>query len=139
MAHVDGCADCALARIEIGPDCIEGGGFHDHDHDGSGEHRWQDRVLEPVRKMLGLDEEGEEAFGLRAVSASWLAATTDMMVQISFRREKAVVFRGEASGVSRGCYGILVLGQSSRTRGVLLASSSRYSDDRIFGGNQRHG
>src|SRR5208282_3997930 len=43
----DGCADCALARIEIGPDCIEGGVFHHHDHDGSGEHRRQDRFLEP--------------------------------------------------------------------------------------------
>ena len=63
MAHIDGRADCALAGIEIGPDCIEGGVFHDHDHDGSGEHRRQDRVLEPVRKMLGLDEEAEGAFG----------------------------------------------------------------------------
>jgi hypothetical protein len=27
MAHVDGRADCALAGIEIGPDCIEDGIF----------------------------------------------------------------------------------------------------------------
>src|SRR6201993_3668876 len=32
--------------------------------------------------------------------------------------------------------GILVLGQSSRTSGVLLAASNRYPDDRAFGGNQ---
>jgi Txe/YoeB family toxin of Txe-Axe toxin-antitoxin module len=57
MAHVDSCADCALTGIEIGLDRVEGGIFHDHDHDGSGEHRRQDRVLEPVRKMFGLDEE----------------------------------------------------------------------------------
>jgi len=55
-AHVGGRADCALAGIEIGPDCIEGGVFHDHDHYGSGEHRRQDRVLEPVRKMLRMGQ-----------------------------------------------------------------------------------
>src|SRR5271157_1143950 len=61
MAHVDGRADCALARTEIGPDYFEA--LHDHDHERSGEHRRQDHVLEPVRKMLGLDEEAEGAFG----------------------------------------------------------------------------
>src|SRR5947207_3110595 len=34
MAHVDNRADCALTRVEISPDCIEGGVFHDHDHHG---------------------------------------------------------------------------------------------------------
>ena len=63
MAHVDGRANRALAGIELGPDCIEGGVFHDHDHDGSGEYWRQCRVFEPVRKMLGLDEEAEGAFG----------------------------------------------------------------------------
>jgi hypothetical protein len=29
MAYVDDRADCALAGIEIGPDCVEGGIFHD--------------------------------------------------------------------------------------------------------------
>ena len=56
MAHVDGRADRALTRIDISPDRIEGGVFHDHDHHGGGEHRRQDRVLEPVREMLGLDD-----------------------------------------------------------------------------------
>src|SRR5207237_9070888 len=42
---------------------VEGGGCHDHDHHGSGEHRRQDRVLEPVRKMLRLDEKVEGALG----------------------------------------------------------------------------
>src|SRR5437588_10228837 len=32
MAYVDGRADCALAGIEIGPDCIKCGVFHGHDH-----------------------------------------------------------------------------------------------------------
>jgi hypothetical protein len=63
MAHVDRRADSTLAGIEIGSDRIEGGVLHDHDHDGSGEHRRQDRVLEPVRKMLGQDEKAEGAFG----------------------------------------------------------------------------
>jgi hypothetical protein len=63
MAHIDGCADRALAGIEIGPDRVEGGVLHDHDHHGSGKHRRQDRVIEPVRKMLRLDEEAEGAFG----------------------------------------------------------------------------
>ena|SRR2546430_11846204 len=63
MAYVDGRADRALTGIEIGPDCIEGGVFHHYNHDGSGEHRRQDRVLEPVRKMFGLDEKAEGAFG----------------------------------------------------------------------------
>jgi hypothetical protein len=63
MANVDGRADGAFARIEIRPDCIEGGVFYDHDHDGSGKHRRQDRVLEPVRKVLGQDKEAEGAFG----------------------------------------------------------------------------
>ena len=31
MAHVDGRANRALAGIELGPDCIEGGVFHDHE------------------------------------------------------------------------------------------------------------
>ena len=39
MAHVDGRADSAFAGIEISPNRIEGGVFHDHDHHGSGEHR----------------------------------------------------------------------------------------------------
>jgi hypothetical protein len=63
MAHVDGRADRAFAGIEISPNRVEGGVFHDHDHHGSGEHRRQDRVLEPVREMLGLDEEVEGALG----------------------------------------------------------------------------
>ena len=33
----------------------------------SGEHRRQDRVLEPVRKMFGLDEEVEGALGYRGI------------------------------------------------------------------------
>jgi len=36
MAHVNGGADRALAGIEIRPDCVERGVFHDHDHYGSG-------------------------------------------------------------------------------------------------------
>src|SRR6516164_6523020 len=83
--HVDGRAGCALTGIEIGPDRIERCVFHDHDHDGSGEHRRQDRVLEPVRKMLGLDEEAEGAFGSEGYMPHSLpskAATTNMMVQI---------------------------------------------------------
>jgi hypothetical protein len=63
MAYVDDRADRALTGIEISPDGIESGVFHDHDHHGSREHRRQDRVLESVRKMLGLDEEAERAFG----------------------------------------------------------------------------
>ena len=63
MAHVDGRADSALAGIEIGPDRIQRSVFRDHDHHGSGEHRRQDRVLEPVRKMFGLDQEAEGALG----------------------------------------------------------------------------
>jgi hypothetical protein len=85
MAHVDGRAYCALARIEIGPDCIEGGVFHDHDHDGSSEHRRKDRVLEPVRKMLGLDEEAEGAFGSRGYLSHDLAskaATSNMRATV---------------------------------------------------------
>jgi hypothetical protein len=45
-------ADCALAGIEIGPDCIEGGVFHDHDHDGSGEHRVRRGPDSEVRPTL---------------------------------------------------------------------------------------
>src|ERR1700730_1943706 len=71
MAHVDHRGDSALARIEIGSDCVEGGVFHHHDHHGSGEHRRQDRVLEPVREMFGLDEEVEGALASRG-SSSWL-------------------------------------------------------------------
>src|SRR5271166_788768 len=63
MPHVDGGANRALAWIEISPDCIEGGVFHDHDHDGSGEYWRQCRVFEPVCKMLRLDEEVEGALG----------------------------------------------------------------------------
>jgi hypothetical protein len=36
VAHIDGGADRALAGIEISPDRVEGGVFHDHDHHGSG-------------------------------------------------------------------------------------------------------
>src|SRR5713101_2387334 len=39
---------------------------------GSGEHRRQDRVLEPVREMLGLDEEAEGAFGSKGYLAHGL-------------------------------------------------------------------
>src|ERR1700730_19138450 len=63
MASVDGRADRALTGIEIGSDCIEGSVFHDHDHHGGSEHWRQDRVLEPVRKMLGLHEKAEGALG----------------------------------------------------------------------------
>jgi hypothetical protein len=63
MAHVAGRADSTFAGIEISPDRIEGGVFHDHDHRGSGEYRRRDRVLEPVRKMFGPDEEVERALG----------------------------------------------------------------------------
>src|SRR5271169_637852 len=65
MAQVDGRADSAFAGIEISPDLIEGGVFHDHDQHGSGEHRRQDCVLEAVRKMFGLDEEVERALGTK--------------------------------------------------------------------------
>src|ERR1700730_18950015 len=63
MANVDGRADRALTGIEIGSDCIEGSVFHDHDQHGGSDHRRQYRVLEPVRKMLGLHEKAEGALG----------------------------------------------------------------------------
>src|ERR1700736_5287002 len=71
LAPVDGGAECALTWIEISSDCVEGGVFHDHDHHGSGEHRREDRVLEPVREMFGLDQELRSLW-LRGVSASLL-------------------------------------------------------------------
>jgi hypothetical protein len=61
------CRPLVRERSAIRPDCVEGGVFHDHDHHGSSEHRRQDRVLEAVGKMLGLDEEVEGAFGSKGV------------------------------------------------------------------------
>src|SRR5215813_787540 len=61
MADVDRRSYGALAGVEIGLDRIERGVFHDHDHDRRGENRRQRRVLEAVRQMLGLHEEGEGA------------------------------------------------------------------------------
>src|SRR5262249_49453663 len=63
MAYVDGSPDRALSGIEIGFDGIKRGIFHSHDHDWGGEYRWQGRVLEPVRKVLGLDEKVKGASG----------------------------------------------------------------------------
>src|ERR1700719_4185817 len=67
LAPVDGGAECALTWIEISSDCVEGGVFHDHDHHGSGEHRREDRVLEPVREMFGLDQELKEPLAPRGI------------------------------------------------------------------------
>src|SRR3984893_2899081 len=89
MANVDGGADRALTGIEIGSDCIEGSVFHDHDHHGGSEHRRQDRVLEPVRKMLGLHEKAEGALGSKGYLPHGLPskrpAATNMLVRAWFR------------------------------------------------------
>jgi hypothetical protein len=73
--NVDGRADRALAGIGISADRIESGILHDHDHHGGGEHRRRNRVLEPVRKMLGLDEKAEGALGSEGIWP-WLALST---------------------------------------------------------------
>src|SRR5215472_14559093 len=65
MADIDLGANRAFAGVEIGLDRVEGGVLHDHNHDRRREHRRQSRILEPVREMLGLDDEGEGALGSR--------------------------------------------------------------------------
>jgi len=65
MADIDFGANRAFAGVEIGLDRVERGVLHDHDHDRRREYRRQSRILEPVREMLGLDDEGEGALGSR--------------------------------------------------------------------------
>ena len=65
MADSDLGANRAFAGVKIGLDRVERGVLHDHDHDRRREHRRQSRILEPVREMLGLDDEGEGALGSR--------------------------------------------------------------------------
>src|SRR5262249_29983857 len=63
MPDIDLGANRAFAGVEIGLDRVERGVLHDHDHDRRREHWRQSRILEPVREMLGLDDEGEGAPG----------------------------------------------------------------------------
>ena len=62
VTDVDRGADRALAGIEITLDRVEGGVFHHHDHDGSGEYRRQHGVLEAVGEMLRQYAQRERAF-----------------------------------------------------------------------------
>src|SRR5258708_8513746 len=65
MADVDRAADRALPRLQIGPDRVEGGVFHHHDHDGRRQYLRQHRVLELVGEMPGLYAQRERAFRSR--------------------------------------------------------------------------
>jgi hypothetical protein len=63
VADIDRGADRAFAGVEKAPDCIQRRVLHHHDHDRGGQYRRQHCVLEPVRQMLGLDEQGERTAG----------------------------------------------------------------------------
>ena len=89
---------------------------------GVAKHRRQCRVFEPARKMLGLDEEAEGAFGSEGYLPHGLpskVATRNMRATVYLhsegffpgaaddpRKARAVVFAGEASGVGRRREGI---------------------------------